>query len=119
MPARACCYACRLPLARKTERCPTHARLIACECPGVLQAIDDYNNGMNKVDVWDQLAAYYGLDGTGWRDKKWWHLIAKSIIKGAADQGYVCYRRCIGIENKAVNAAARERAAGSPSGRTR
>ena len=67
----------------------------------ILQLIDDYNNGMDWVDVKDHLGHEYNLDGGFWRDRKWWHPIFKDIFKSACDQGYVCHKRvCEQAESK-------------------
>lgn len=42
-----------------------------------------YNQGMDWVDVRDQLSNAYNFDGNFWRDKKWWVPIFKEIFKSA------------------------------------
>ena len=58
-----------------------------------LAMIHDYNTTMDFVDIADQLAHYYNLDGHTWRDRKWWLPIFKSIFKASCDQGFVLYKR--------------------------
>ena len=92
-----------------------------------VEAIHDYNQNMNNVDRFDQISNGYNLDGTGWRDRKWWHPIFKCLLKAAADQAYLLYKRQFELEAKAAEEAAaiqaaldeRVRSLGSPSSRTR
>ena len=78
------------------------------------QAIHDYNSHMNNVDIFDQLAHYYNLDGMGWRDRKWWVPIFKALLKGACDQAYALYKRTFEIEQEAAAAAPAAATAGAP-----
>lgn len=85
------------PATNKRERVPLR----------VLAIIDEYNHGMQYVDIRDHYSHSYNFDGGFWRDKKWWMPIFKELYKSSCDQGYVCYKRVCDIENeKAVKAAA-------------
>ena len=68
----------------------------------VLAIIDEYNHGMQYVDIRDHYSHSYNFDGGFWRDKKWWMPIFKELFKSSCDQGYVCYKRVIEIENEAA-----------------
>ena len=59
---------------------------------------------MNNVDIFDQLAHNYGLDGMGWRDRKWWIPVYKALLKGACDQAYTLYKRTFEIEQEKAEA---------------
>lgn len=73
----------------------------------MLAIVDEYNHGMQYVDIRDHYSHSYNFDGGFWRDKKWWIPIWKELFKSACDQGYVCYKRVCEIENeKAVKDAA-------------
>ena len=79
---------------------------------------------MDFVDIFDQLGHNYNLDGSMWRDRKWWMPIFKSIFKASCDQAYVVYKRVCEIdeeERETLAAAAALRGArdGSPSAGTR
>ena len=99
--ARVCLRVCRGGVLRLTRAV---ARL--------WQLIHMYNQGMDWVDVRDQLSNAYNFDGNFWRDKKWWVPIFKEIFKSACDSGYVCYKRvCEIAEDARSNAQARALAA--------
>lgn len=83
-----------------------------------LECINDYNGNMNYVDVSDQLAKYYEIDGGSWRFRKWWHCIFHAFTKRAVDQAYLIYKKKC-AEAEAARAASRARRRGSPAGRTR
>ena len=89
------------PATKKREKVPLR----------VLAIIDEYNHGMQYVDVRDHYSHSYNFDGGTWRDKKWWVPIFKELFKSSCDQGYVCHKRVIEIENeKAAKSAAAAKA---------
>lgn len=56
-----------------------------------LNIIDEYNNYMGGVDLFDQLRTYYRPDGR-LRFRKWWHPIYVQSISFACTQAYICHK---------------------------
>ena len=76
----------------------------------ILAIVDEYNHNMHYVDIRDHLAHEYNLDGSFWRDRKWWIPIWKELFKSACDQGYVAYKRvCQIAEEKRAERVREER----------
>jgi hypothetical protein len=80
-----------------------------------LKISDDYNYGMNGVDVSDQLAKSYEIGGQGWRNAKWTTAVSQDIIKRSADAAYLLYERQCELDESARRALGGSPAAGSRS----
>jgi hypothetical protein len=77
---------------------------------------DDYNHGMNGVDVSDQLAKAYEIGGPHWRNVKWTTAVSQDIIiKRSADAAYLIYERQCELDESARRALGGSPAAGSRS----